>query len=357
MKFSKYFIFLILFLSSFRLYAQTTKTDSLSILFIGNSFTHMNDMPSIFSKLAVAKGKTVHVEKNTQAGASFHVHTSRLDMFEKIKSRKWDYIVLQAFSREFCHPKEYIDTASIPYFSQILDTIKTNHSCTNLLLYNTWAYKNGFAEREEINTFEKMQDSIICGYRYVAEKFSIPIVPVGMVWKYVRETNPNLNLYVEDEAHPNKLGSYLSACTFFASIFDESPEGALTSTITTENALIIQKAAASIVLPNYKLYNLDVNTSSVKYFRSKGVEYITECKSNYPNATKITWDFGNGKTSNDPNVIYAYPKAGKYTIKLTVEDLCGTRIIYKKVVFAAPKKPKKPSKSIPVKDSKSKKKI
>ncbi len=317
----------------------------------------MNDMPSIFNKLAIAKGKTVHVEKNTQAGASFHVHTTRMDMFEKIKSRKWDYVVLQAYSREFCHPKEYIDTASIPYFTQILDTIKMNHSCTNLLLYNTWGYKNGFVEREEINTYEKMQDSIICGYRYVSEKFNIPIVPVGMVWKYVRETNPTLNLYVEDEAHPNKLGSYLSACTFYTSIFEESPEGALTSTISNDNALIIQKAAASVVLPNFKLYNLDLNTASVKYFRSKGVEYIVECKSNYPNATKITWDFGNGKFSNDIEVVYAYPKAGKYTVKLTVEDECGIRTIYKKVAFTSPKKPKKPLKSSPIKDSKRVKRI
>ena len=357
MTFIKKNLFLFLFLFSFSLKAQISKTDSLSILFIGNSFTHMNDMPSIFNKLAIAKGKTVHVEKNTQAGASFHVHTTRLDMFEKIKSRKWDFVVLQAFSREFSHPREYIDTASLPYFTQILDSIKKNHSCTNLLLYNTWGYKNGFLEREEINTYEKMQDSISSGYKYVSEKYNIPIVPVGMVWKYVREANPALNLYVEDEAHPNKLGSYLSACTFYASIFDESPEGALTSTISNDNATIIQKAAAAVVLPNYNLYNLDLNTASVKYFRSKDVEYIVECKSNFPSALKITWEFGNGKSSNEANVIYAYPKAGKYTIKLTVEDVCGIRTIYKKVVFEAPKKPKKPSKSLPVKDSKSKKKI
>jgi len=350
------FLFFVFFFS-FNLIAQTYKKDSLNILFIGNSFTHMNDMPAIFNKLAISKYKVVHVEKNTLAGASFRVHTSRIDMYDKIKSRKWDYIVLQGYSREFCHPREYIDTASIPYINQILDTIKKHQVCPNLLLYNTWAYKNGFSEREDLNTYAKMQDSIICGYKYLSNLYSIPIVPVGTVWKAVRESYPDLNLYVEDEAHPNKLGSYLSACTFYAAIFNESPFGAITSTITKENAEILQKKAAEVVLPNFLLYNLNKNTSSVKYIRTKNVKYIAECTSYYPLATKVTWDFGNGKSSSDSIVVYEYHKPGNYTIKLTVQDVCGERVEYFKVVFEAPKKPKKPAKSKPVKDSLRKKKI
>jgi len=314
-------------------------------------------MPSIFSKISVSKGKTIHVEKNTQAGASFRVHTTRMDMFTKINSRKWDYIVLQGYSRELSHSKEYIDTATIPYINQILDTIRLNNSCTNLFFYNTWGYKKGFAAREEINTYEKMQDSIISGYKYISEFYNIPIVPVGMVWKKVIDAYPDLNLYVEDEAHPNRLGSYLSACTFYAALFDETPEGALTSTISSDNADIIQKAAADVVLKNYKLYNLDLNTSSVKYFRTKNVKYMAICKSNFPKAKSVTWDFGNGKTSSDSNVTYEYHKAGTYTIKLTVDDECGIRTITRKVTYEAPKKPKKPKKSKPKMNPTSKKKI
>lgn len=353
----KKIVFALLFLTTSIIYAQTPKNDSLSILFIGNSFTHMNDMPSIFSKIATAKGKSIHVEKNTKAGASFHVHTTRNDMYSAISSRKWDYIVLQGYSREFSHTKEYIDTASIPYINQILDTIKTYNSCTNLLLYNTWGYKNGFANREEINTYEKMQDSIIKGYKYISELYTIPIVPVGMVWKHVREIHPELNLYVEDDEHPNRLGSYLSACTFYASIFKETPEGALTSTISKENAEIIQKAAADVVLKNFKDYKLDYNTTSIKHYRTKNVKYIAECNANYPNTTKITWDFGNGKTSNETNATCEYQKPGNYLIKLIVEDQCGTRNITKQISFKAPKKPVKPVKSKPITTSKTKKKI
>ena len=357
MKLILFLFFILVLFGSFSISAQTKKSDSLSILFIGNSFTHMNDMPSIFSKIAVSKGKAIHVEKNTQAGASFRVHTTRMDMFDKINSRKWDYIVLQGYSRELSHPKEYIDTATIPYINQIIDTIRNNNACTNLYFYNTWGYKKGFAEREDINTYEKMQDSIINGYKYISDFYNIPIVPVGMVWRKVINTHPELNLYVEDEAHPNRLGSYLSACTFYAAVFDESPEGALTSTISTDNADIIQKAAADVVLKNFKLYNLDLNTSSVKYFRTKNVKYLAVCKSNFPKAKSITWDFGNGKTSNESNVTHEYQKPGKYTVKLLVDDECGLRTITRKVSYEAPKKPKKPQKSKPKKNPTTNKKI
>lgn len=336
---------------------QITQSDSLSILFIGNSFTHMNDMPSIFNKIAVSKDQILHVEKNTQAGASFRVHTTRPDLFLKIKDRKWDYVVLQGYSRELSHTKVHIDTATIPYITQIIDSIRFNNSCTNLLFYNTWGYKNGFVERDEINTYKKMQDSINSGYKYISEHFNIPIVPVGYVWELVRSQHPEMNLYVEDEQHPNRLGSYLSASTFYASIYNDTPEGAITSTISTENAEIIQKAAADIVLNNYKKFNLDFNTYLISNYRTKNVKYMAQCNSNFPNAKSIKWDFGDGKTTNEQDVLHEYHKPGKYIVRLIVEDECGIRQFKKKIVFEAPKKPKKPVKSEPKKKPTSKKKI
>ena len=357
MKLNRIYLSIVIVLSYFTISAQTIKSDSLNILFIGNSFTHMNDMPSIFSKIATEKGKKVHVEKNTQAGASFRVHTGRKDMFEKIQSRKWDYIVLQGFSNEFCHSNEYIDTASFPYINQIIDSIIANNPCTNLLLYNTWGYKNGKLEVESPISYTQMQDSIISGYKYFSDCYNIPIVPVGMAWKLVRQNHPEINLYDEDNKHPNKTGSYLSACTFYASIFKESPEGVHTSSISNDNAVIIQKSVAEVVLKNFKEFKLDMNTSSIKSYRTSKVQYMAECKANYPSAKSITWDFGDGKTSKEKTCTHPYSKAGTYSVKLTVEDACGTRTFVQKVIFSAPKKPKKPTKSTPKTTSTTTKKI
>src|SRR5690606_15913872 len=78
-----------------------------NILFIGNSYTHMNKMPALFDKIAEAKGVKMHVEMNALSNHSFKMHSLRPELYTKLRERKWDYVVLQGFSRELSYPKEY----------------------------------------------------------------------------------------------------------------------------------------------------------------------------------------------------------------------------------------------------------
>lgn len=328
--------------------SQFITDDSVNFLFIGNSYTHMNNMPGIFDKIAKAKGRKVHVEKNTQSGASFQVHTERLDLYESIKSKQWDFIVLQGYSRELSYSISHIDSVSVPFINQLIDTIKRYHPCVNLVFYNTWGYKNGFIEREEIDSYEKMQDSIIKGYKYLSDSLVIPIVPVGMVWRNVVNSNPKLNLYKEDNEHPNKVGSYLAACTFYSAFYQDSPEGVITSTISSENAKIVQRESFKYVITHFDNLKLNNNRSSLSYYRTSDVKYIVECKSNYPEALCVMWEFGDGEISSSNNPIHNYKKPGKYKVKLYIEDVCGEREFEQKISFSKPKKPKRPEKSEPV---------
>ena len=332
-------------------------SDSLKVLFIGNSYTHMNNMPKIFDKLCKAKGKSVIVEMNTRAGASFRVHTGRQDMFDKIKSRKWDYVIIQGYSREFIEEPTYLDTASVPFMVQIMDSIKANNSCTQILLYQTWGYKDGYIENPFTDTYDKMTDKIQYGYRYVSEVFSLPISPVGSVWRELRKNVPDINLYDADNAHPNKNGSYLSACTFYTAIFRESPEGAVTGTIGAREAKEIQKQAAAYVLPRLSELKLDINYFSVIVPKSTDGKFLISCKSNYINASSILWEFGDGSKSTEKSVTYLYKKHGTYRVKLTVVQPCGKVVYRTKVTFEAPKKPKKQKETKPVTQQKTDKKI
>lgn len=328
--------------------AQLLTNHPFNILFIGNSYTHMNEMPFIFNKIAKAKGKQVYVEMNTRSGASFQVHTTRTDMFEAIKSRKWDYVVIQGYSRELTYDSTYLDTATVPYVQLILDSIYQNNPCTNVLLHLTWGYKYGYLERPETDSYDKMTDKIIAGYTYLSQRFGLPIVPVGMVWREVQRRHPEIEMYDADQAHPSKNGSYASASTFYAAIFKESPEGAYTSTVNATFGKSIQKAAADMVLSNYIQLGLDKNQFTMVPLRTVEGKFILECFSNYPNATGWQWDFGDGKKSTDKSPTHVYKNAGIYNVSLTVEDTCGMRT-YNQVVeyreIAKPlKKPKTPVK-------------
>ena len=48
---------------------------------------------------------------------------------------------------------------------------------------------------------------------------SATISPVGIAWKRAMNQNSTINLYRNDNSHPNENGTYLSACTFYATIF------------------------------------------------------------------------------------------------------------------------------------------
>lgn len=344
----KWFKVLVSFFCGTSAIAQTQ--DAINILFIGNSYTHMNSMPFIFDKIAKAKGKSVNVEMNTHSGFSFKQHSERADMYEAIKSRQWDYVILQGFSREFINPKEVLDSATVPYLSGIIDTIRFNNPCTNLLFYMTWGYKNGYELDETVNTYVKMSDTIANGYKYISDYYHIPIVPTGRVWNKVRDEYPEINLYDADLAHPSKNGSYLSACTFYTSIFRESPEGAITQTISLDNAKIIQKAAASYVLPRLKEFNLDSNIWEVQYSRSVSGDFIANLWANFPNATELEWDLGDKTKSNEPIFKHVYKKPGEYTVKLVVTDTCGVRTYTKNILF----KPLVEPKPVPVVQPKTK---
>lgn len=336
------------------LFSQQNNTEKMNILFIGNSYTHMNNMPGILQKIADKKDQNVNIEKNTHSGFTFREHCERADMWEALKSKKWDKVVLQGYSRELANDYVDLDTATIPYMRRIMDTIYAHNPCTDVFLYVTWGYKDGFEENEAIDSFAKMSEKIYYGYQYVNEILDTRMVPVGLVWSKLRETHPEINLYAPDDQHPNKNGSYLSACTFYASLFNDSPVGAITSTIGTKEAGIIQNLCNNFVSERRDILELNKNTFHIQYKLDAYGKHSLSCKSYFPNAKSVTWDFGNGSVSTKSTIKYLYPKGGTYTVKLTVQEACGTKTYYKKLTFKDPVKPKTDTKKSTSQTSKKK---
>jgi len=338
---------------------QTPEINPMNVLFIGNSFTHMNSMPVMFERLAISKNIKINVLMSAKSNHTFEMHSKRADLYEDIHKAKWDYVVLQGFSREFSYGQEHIDTAVIPYFQQIVDTLYQNNPCVKLLLYMTWGYENGYAYMNEIGTYEEMSAAIESGYRYIAGKYNLAIVPVGNVWKEIRKNYPEYNLYQKDQHHPTKIGSYIVASSFYSAIFRSSPEGGYTAGLDDKMALNIQRTAYSYVKDHLSEYNLDSNIVEVSYKFTNEGKYEAVCYANYPEATSIKWEFGdNTAASTHARVVHHYKTFGNYKVKLTVQDACGERIIYKNVHFKEPYKPKAPTTSQPkTKDTSIKKRI
>ncbi len=323
----KYIVFFVFILASTVNWCQPMR-----VLFIGNSYTHYNNMPKLFKDLANSKNVNVDVHMSAKSSHTFQMHSERMDLYQDIRREKWDYVVLQGFSRELSTEIATIDSMVVPYVKRITDSIYQRNPCATILLYETWGYEQGFPE-DSINwSYQVMSDHIHQGYLYLSKLFDLPIVPVGKVWETVKENNLSIQLYQEDKQHPSKDGSYLAACSFYAAIFKQNPNTSFTDGISPEKAKYIQNTSFTIVDQNMTRYLLNRNMVNVKS-SSKDGKFKVDCSANFPKAKSIVWNFGDGKTSNLFQTQHYYSKVGTYTITVTIQDTCGERVLKKKVVF------------------------
>ncbi|MGA8391624.1 MAG: hypothetical protein WB775_05755, partial [Burkholderiaceae bacterium] len=68
--------------------------------------------------------------------------------------------------------------------------------------------------------------------------------PAGLAFAKSVALKPNLDLYVADKRHPSLAGTYLAACTVYASLFGKSPVGnAYTAGLPADVAAHLQQVA------------------------------------------------------------------------------------------------------------------
>ena len=229
-----------------------------AILFIGNSYTYRNDMPEIFLEIAKSKGKHVVVEHCTQGKATLHIQSKRDELYEKINSRKWDYIIIQASSRDLIRDSVIIYSKTIPSLKKIFSAIKNSNPTAKKLFFMTWGYRNGFKPYDDIDSYAAMTRKVKKGYLNLKKMFGIGVVPIGMAWYNVRQKHKDLILYVKDGAHPSLKGSYLTACCFYAGIFKEKAVGSTYySLLSPRTCRILQRTATQSVLAQKKRYGLN----------------------------------------------------------------------------------------------------
>ena len=303
------------------------------VLFVGNSYTHYNNMPKLFEQMADSKGVKLEVLMDAKSSHTFQMHSKRTELFKNIRSTKWDYVVLQGFSRELAQDRAVIDKDSIPYIKQLLDSIYANNSCTNVLLYQTWGYDTGFKD-DSLGidwTYQTMSDRIHEGYLYVSEQLNLSIVPVGKVWETVKENHPQIELYQEDKQHPSLAGSYLAASCFYSALFKTEPNLSFTAKLDPKQAAIIQEIAGVQVLMNKSRYRINQNTVELDVRLSAEDKKVVHLTANYPNAKSVVWDFGDGMTESAFKTRHVYGKPGNYEIKIKVQDSCGERLLKRKV--------------------------
>jgi hypothetical protein len=289
--------------------------DSISVLFVGNSYTYVNDLPTMTSNLAISLGDEI----------TFANQLNDPLTQTKIQSKPWDYVVLQAQSQEPSFPYSQVNTNTLPQAIQLADSVFDNRYCSQAMFFMTWGREVGDPQWDSINTFYKMNDRLRLAYLRFVDSTESSVAPVGVAWRYVRDNHPTIQLYSGDGSHPSVAGSYLAACTFYASLFRKSPVGAsYLSTLDATTAGILQSAAALCVLDSLETWHLRSNEEvAIAGFTSATTDLSVQFTNTSWRSTDYYWTFGDGATSSLINPQHTYAVDGNYTVTLIASNECG----------------------------------
>jgi len=287
------------------------------VLFIGNSYTYVNNLPDLVKQIALSFGDSLIHDSSTPGGANFNTHTNNTQTLAKINQQQWDYVVLQAQSQEPSFSPGQVANNTYPYAEILVDFIHANSSCTEPLFFMTWGRKYGDQQNCQfyppICTYLGMQQRLRDSYLEMTFNDSASCAPVGMAWKASIAIDSTINLYSSDNSHPSIYGSYLAACTFYASIFKKSALGSSfwPSAIDSSTAYSLQQIGSSTVLDSLAIWN--IFNADFSFIQTNDSISCTNLSSNYES---LIWDFGDGTSSFDQDPIHVYSNSGVYTITL-----------------------------------------
>jgi hypothetical protein len=265
----------------------------LAVLFVGNSYTHGNNLPGMVQAMYESSGdRSIVIQRHTSGGCTLKRHIEEEETLERIRERPWDVVVLQEQSLT-----PVVMRPSMFEAARVLhQAIQEQGSRT--VFYLTWARQHipemqeGLPLPQSFDVTETqapeirdalsyarrmfglvrteadfkdwvaenrlgLEEGLSGAYLGIAEELGAETAPVGVAWSQaLGEPNP-LKLHAADKSHASHEGTYLAACVFYATLFDETPvglpphlelEGQVLVNLTPEDAERLQQIAAETVL-------------------------------------------------------------------------------------------------------------
>ncbi|WP_066759698.1 T9SS type A sorting domain-containing protein [Crocinitomix algicola] len=302
-----------------------------SILYIGNSYTGVNNLPLLVYNIAVANSDTITYDSNTPGGSRFEMHKTNPTTLAKINSKNWDFVVLQDQSQIPALPEDIMgEFYSPPNAAVLVDSIKENSICTEVVFYMTWGRKYGDAtfceDHPPVCTYEGMQDELAAAYTFMAEENNATVSPVGEAWRAVINDDPSIELYTGDESHPNINGSYLAACVMYATMYQKPSSGnTYTAGIEPDLAAYLQEKADEVVFGELETWRIGHSDLHATYdYTNEAFEY--NFTSSTENAETVKWII-DGVTYLEENPSHSFPTDGFYSVTFMAYNECDTIIL------------------------------
>ena len=305
-----------LILLTFLYSISSNAQDTTKVLFIGNSITYFNNMPQTFESIANSKGDPTEVTMYAPGGTGFINHVNDPNVFNYFQQEQWDYVVLQPGSNESPGYSEPINQ-TLARARILKDSILFYSPCAKILYYEI-SYGVWGNTSANLNSYNNTMDLIRSNLEYLSDSTKLFFTPAGEVMRAAWNNNQTKMLWGGNgDIHPNAKGSYMIACAFYAAIFQKSSFGTyIISTLTQIEASNYQQLADTIVLNNLSDWRINTYNQYTDFNYSVNQSIVT-FNNTSQNVDSLSWDFGDGGTSNNLAITHNYISSGTFIVTLT----------------------------------------
>ena len=130
----------------------------------------------------------------------------------------WNYVVLQSWQDMSPNP----ETGYLKFATKFIEAAKQQN--TQPILYITAPYSQNMAPVTEPIEKERALIEVRLASE-LAKKTGALVVPVPLAVYRLQKAGTSLTFRYKNDGHPNQCGAYLTACLFYAAVFNKSPEG------------------------------------------------------------------------------------------------------------------------------------
>ena len=203
---------------------------ALDVLFIGNSYTRYSVSRIEEYRRASPRPNDYFVYEVVE-GYSLAAHLNRAQTLHAIRSRKWDYVVLQDHSLQTIRFGQSFVEAMRAFNTIIRET------GAQPVLFMTWA-------RIQTNNYVNDQRTVANAYQSMATELNAPLLRVGEVWldMYSNRRTTFDKMFIDDGIHPTIFGTTAVAASVMRAFHGGSLSWAPTSGTGTAGLDIIRSA-------------------------------------------------------------------------------------------------------------------
>ena len=174
--------------------AKADPVPRLRVLFVGNSYTYVNDLPDLVARVAAARGIELVTGMVAEPNYSIEDHLQRRD-YENALAQGWDWVVLQQ------------GPSSLPENQEVLRVQAGRAAALAQARGSRVALFAAWPALDNAHTWAAAELS----YRNAARANGLCALPVSTAWRFARERAPVVQLYASDRLHATREGSLLAA--------------------------------------------------------------------------------------------------------------------------------------------------